>query len=223
MHRIRHFSRHEWPFLLSIASLLVAFIGGDALFGEMVTGSRIGLLFIWLFVVILLSAFSVVHHAESLAQKLGEPYGTLILTLSVIGLEVLMIATVMLTKDENPTMARDTMYGVLMIVLNGLFGLAVLVGAWKRKFQAFNVQSSDAYIGCLIVLLGLGLVLPRFISPASAHMYEVYLIVLCLALYGIFLWVQTVEHRGFFEFTMPDGRTVEEGHPESDHGIGYHG
>lgn len=219
---IQLFLRKEWPLVLSVVSLLVAFLWSDALFGELETGVRIGLLFAWLFVVILLSAFSVVHHAESLAQKLGEPYGTLILTLSVIGLEVLMIATVMLIKDENPTMARDTMFGVLMIVLNGLFGLSIIVGAWRRRFQNFNVQSSDAYIGCLIVLVGMGLFLPRFISESSMGLYEVYLIVLCAILYAVFLWIQTVEHRGFFEFSLPEGNAVEAGHPESPFGIRYH-
>ena len=105
----------EWPLVLSYLSLAVVLTIGRDWFAAPITPSLVWPLFGWLFVVILLAAFAVVHHAECLAVKLGEPYGTLILTLSVIGLEVLMIATVMLTKDENPDMARDTMYGVLMI------------------------------------------------------------------------------------------------------------
>ena len=214
--------RKEWSLILSYGSLLAVLLASEQLFGNLETGTRIGVMFGWLFVVILLSAFAVVHHAESLAQKLGEPYGTLILTISVIGLEAIMIATVMLTKDENPKMARDTMYGVLMIVLNGLFGLAVLIGAWKRRFQSFNVQSSDTYVGCLIVLVGVGLFLPAFVPEKSIFMFEIYLIVICTVLYAIFLWVQTREHRGFFEYTLPGGEVVEDGHPESPFGIGYH-
>jgi Ca2+:H+ antiporter len=222
METLRLMLRKEWPLILSYGSLLAVLFFSEQLFGSLDTGTRIGVMFGWLFVVILLSAFAVVHHAESLAQKLGEPYGTLILTISVIGLEAIMIATVMLTKDENPKMARDTMYGVLMIVLNGLFGLAVLIGAWKRRFQSFNVQSSDTYVGCLIVLVGVGLFLPAFVPEKSIFMFEIYLIIICAMLYAIFLWVQTREHRGFFEFTLPGGEEVEDGHPDSPFGIGYH-
>ena len=222
MDTLRLMLRKEWTLILSYGSLLISLLASEALFGSLDGGARIGLIFAWLFVVILLSAFAVVHHAESLAQKLGEPYGTLILTISVIGLEAIMIATVMLTKDENPKMARDTMYGVLMIVLNGLFGVSILVGAWKRRFQQFNVQSFDTYVGCLIVLVGVGLFLPAFVPAESLFMFEIYLIAICTVLYGIFLWVQTREHRGFFEFVLPDGKTVEDGHPESPFGIGYH-
>ncbi|MCH2144078.1 MAG: hypothetical protein MK082_02910 [Phycisphaerales bacterium] len=214
--------RKEWPLLLSYGSLLALFIAPEAILGELASGTRIGVIFAWLFVVILLSAFSVVHHAESLAQKLGEPYGTIILTLSVIGLEALMIATVMLTKEENPSMARDTMYGVLMIVLNGLFGLAILLGAFRHKLQNFNMRSSDTYLGCIIVLIGVGLFVPRFVPDASIFMFELYLIVICLVIYGLFMWVQTREHRGFFEYQHADGTVVPSDHPESPFGVGYH-
>jgi Ca2+:H+ antiporter len=219
---LRLMLRKEWPLILSYGSLIALLVAPEAILGGLESGTRIGLIFGWLFVVILLSAFSVVHHAESLAQKLGEPYGTLILTLSVIGLEVLMIATVMITKDENPKMARDTMYGVLMIVLNGLFGMSLLLGAWRHRFQNFNFQSSDTYIGCIIVLIGVGLFLPRFVPDESLLMFEIYLIVACMAFYGVFLWVQTREHRGFFEYQTPEGAVVECDHPESPFGVGYH-
>ena len=222
MGQVKLIFRKEWSLILSYGSLLMALLASEQLFGNLDTSGRIGLMFAWLFVVILLSTFSVVHHAESLAQKLGEPFGTLILTISVIGLEAIMIATVMLTHDENPKMARDTMYGVLMIVLNGLFGLSILIGAWKRRFQSFNVQSSDIYVGCLIVLVGVGLFLPAFVPGQSIFMFEIYLIIICTVLYGIFLWVQTHEHRGFFEYTLPGGEEVEDGHPESPFGIRYH-
>lgn len=214
--------KKEWPLLLSYGSLIVVLVASETLFGNLKEGGPIGLLFAWLFVVILLSAFSVVYHAECLAQKLGEPYGTLILTLSVIGLEVLMIVTVMLTKDENPKMARDTMYGVLMIVMNGLLGVAVIVGAWRHRIQSFNFHSSETYIGGIIALVGIGLVLPAFVPEESMLVFEIYLIAACAVLYGLFLWIQTSEHRGFFEYETPDGGEEEHAHLDTPFGIWYH-
>ena len=212
----------DWPLLLSYGSLIAVLTFASGSFTDLTSGTQVGLLFAWLFVVILLAAFSVVHHAECLAQKLGEPYGTLILTLSVIGLEVLMIVTVMITKNENPAMARDTMFGVLMIVLNALLGLSIVVGSIRHKIQEFNFNSSESFLGGIIALVGLGLVLPAFIPAAGAWLFEIYLIVGCLVFYGFFLWVQTKQHSEFFEYRNPDGTSDDHGHPESPFGIGYH-
>ena len=212
----------DWPLLLSYGSLIAVLTFASGSFTDLTSGTQVGLLFAWLFVVILLAAFSVVHHAECLAQKLGEPYGTLILTLSVIGLEVLMIVTVMITKNENPAMARDTMFGVLMIVLNALLGLSIVVGSIRHKIQEFNFNSSESFLGGIIALVGLGLVLPAFIPAAGAWLFEIYLIVGCLVFYGLFLWVQTKQHSGFFEYRNPDGTSDDHGHPDSPFGIGYH-
>ena len=87
--------------------------------------------FLWLFLTMLWLSFGVVKHADCLAIKLGEPYGTLILTLSVISIEVVMISAVMLTGDQNPTVGRDMMFAVLMIVLNGLIGISLLCGGFR--------------------------------------------------------------------------------------------
>lgn len=212
----------EWPLLLSYASLGAALTFGSRWFADPIAPAAVWPLFGWLFAVILLAAFAVVHHAECLAFKLGEPYGTLILTLSVIGLEVLMIATVMLTKSQNPVMARDTMNGVLMIVLNGLLGLSLVFGALRHKLQSFNLKSSETYIGGIVTLAGLGLVLPRFVGSESAAGFEVFLAAACLGVYGAFLWVQTVEHRGFFEYRKPGGGEEEHGHADSPFGVGTH-
>lgn len=212
----------DWPLLLSYGSLLAVLTIASGAFSNLDSGVQIGLLFTWLFLVILFAAFSVVHHAECLAQKLGEPYGTLILTLSVIGLEVLMIVTVMVTKKENPEMARDTMFGVLMIVLNALFGISIVLGALRHRIQGFNLNSSDSFIGGLVALVGIGLVLPNFVPAAGAWLFQLYLIAGCLGFYGLFLWVQTKEHRGFFEYRNPDGTSDDHGHPASPFGIGYH-
>jgi Ca2+:H+ antiporter len=187
------------------------------------TVSSVIAMFCWLFVVILLAAFGVVRHAEALASVFGEPYGTLILTLSVISLEVIMIATVMVTGENVPTMARDTMFGVLMIVMNGLFGLAIFVGAWKHRTQRFNIQSSHMYIGMLILLVGLGMFLPAFMPEAVEDEFYIFLIVAGALIYGLFLWVQTCEHRGFFEYSdAEDHELVNSVHTHAERGGLYH-
>ncbi|MEC8320459.1 MAG: calcium:proton antiporter [Planctomycetota bacterium] len=212
----------EWPLVLSYGSLIVTLTFGAGWFADPIAPNAVWPLFGWLFVVILLAAFAVVHHAECLAIKLGEPFGTLILTLSVIGLEVLMISTIMLTKGENPEMARDTMLGVLMIVLNLLLGIAVVVGAMKHRLQSFNMKSSETYIAGLVVLCGLALMLSRYVADDKMMVFEIFLVAVFIAVYGFFLRIQTVEHRGFFEYTRADGTEEEHGHADSPFGVTYH-
>jgi Ca2+:H+ antiporter len=159
-------------------------------------------LFLWLFGVVLWSAFAVVRHAEALAQLLGEPLGTLILTLSVITIEVAMIASVMTVGDNNPTLARETMFGVLMIVMNLLVGLTLLVGGLRHREQIFNLQGANAYLAVILPLAGLGLILPTFTSStadaSASPLLAVFLSVACVLLYGVFLGIQTMRHRGWF-------------------------
>ena len=115
--RISHFLRTESPLIVAALSTVFVLAFDEALFTQIGAAWQAILLFVWLFGVILAAAFGVVHHAEALAHKYGEPYGTLILTTSVIGIEVIMIATMMLTGEPAPTLARDTMYSVIMIVI----------------------------------------------------------------------------------------------------------
>ena len=106
----------------------------------------------WLFVVILWSAFAVVRHADSLAGRLGEPYGTLILTLAVISIEVMMIAAVMVTGGDKPSLARDTMYAVVMIALNGMVGVTLLLGGLRHREQQYNLQGANAFLAVIVPL-----------------------------------------------------------------------
>jgi Ca2+:H+ antiporter len=160
---------------------------------------------------ILWSAFSVVRHADCLAVLLGEPLGTIILTLAVIGIEVTMISTVMLTGDANPALGRDTMFSVLMLVLNGLVAMTLLIGGLKHREPIFNFSGANAYLSVIIPLAVLGLVLPQFTtstSDASASTtLSIFLIVMCVLLYGLFLGVQTMRHRHFF--TQPTDDTMD--------------
>ena len=119
-------------------------------------------LFCWLFGTMLWCAFGVVRHAECLAAVLGEPFGTLILTLAVISVEVSLISSIMLHGANDPTLARDTMFAVLMIILNGMVGVALLVGAIRHREQYYNLQGGKAFLAVIIPLAVLTLILPDF-------------------------------------------------------------
>ena len=158
--------------------------------------------FVWLVAAILCSAFSVVHQADLLAHRLGEPLGTLILTLSVTGMEVSMVSAVMLSGPDKSTLARDTMFAVIMIVLAGLAGAALLLGAIRHRQQEFNLEGAGAYLSLIIPLSLLGLVLPNFTVSTTGPTFSTgqafVLSALCLGIYAIFLVIQTIRHREFF-------------------------
>jgi Ca2+:H+ antiporter len=103
--------------------------------------------------VLLITAISIVRHADVVAHRLGEPLGTLLLTLAVTGLEVAMVGFVMSTGDEKPTLARDTMLAVVMLVLNGFMGLSLLLGGLRHREQPFNLQSSHSFLVMTIPLV----------------------------------------------------------------------
>jgi Ca2+:H+ antiporter len=162
----------------------------------------LAVVFIWLFVVVLWSSISVVRHADCLALKCGEPYGTLILTISAISIEVMMISAAMLHGANNPTLARDMMFAVVMIALNGVVGLSLLLGGLRHHEQGYNLQGTSAYLNTILVLAVLGLVLPNFTTslsgPRFSAVQEIFLIVTSLTLYAIFLLIQTTRYRGYF-------------------------
>ncbi|HWP52441.1 MAG TPA: calcium:proton antiporter, partial [Candidatus Binatia bacterium] len=143
---MKNLIKEEYPLLLSLITTLLFVAFGNAWLADLSSTMFLLGIFTWLFVVILLSAFAIVRHAESLAILLGEPLGTLILTLSVIGVEVLMISAVMLAGKDNPTIARDTMFSVVMILLGGMTGVSLLVGGWLHHEQTYNLQGANAYL-----------------------------------------------------------------------------
>jgi Ca2+:H+ antiporter len=183
-------------------------------------GARIGHLppaaaivcFVWLLGIILWSAFGVVHEAEELAERLGEPRGTLVLTLSIVVIEVALISAVMLGQSSVPTLGRDTMFAVLMIVLNGVVGLGLLIGGVRHHQQSYNLQGAGAYLAIIIPLAVIALVLPSFTTTTglgTLSFYQaVFFSLFTVALYALFLWLQTGRYRGFF---APTGEPIHEG------------
>ncbi len=196
----------EYALWAALVSVVIAFLMGagftiDETLVDSFPGPWAGIgLFAWLFVIILWAASSVVAHAEYLAHKYGEPYGTLILTLSVVIIEVIMIAVVMLHEENNPTFARDTLYTLLILMMNVMIGLPILVGGLKHGEQRYNLKSSETYFSVILCFVGLGLFMPAAIEPSYVATYELFLILACGALYAVFLRIQTKEHRYFFVF-----------------------
>src|SRR5437868_10222131 len=121
----------EFPLLVGFGTATI-FLAAGSQFVELVAHPvAMVVVFLWLFAVILWSAICVVRHADCLAIKLGEPYGTLILTLSAISIEVVMIATAMLHGANNPALGRDAIFAVMMIALNGFVGVCLLIGGLR--------------------------------------------------------------------------------------------
>ncbi len=192
----------EWPLALAILTLALALLGKDWIASA---SAQPVVLIVWLSIlcgVILAAAVAIVRHADVLAHRLGEPAGTLLLTLAITGLEVVMVAFVMSTGAEKPTLARDTMFAVVMLVLNGFLGVALLLGGWRHGEQPYNLQSANAFLVMILPLTVLGLVLPNYTRATPGPMLSVFqmvfLSVMSVAIYATFLYVQNRRHRGFF-------------------------
>src|SRR5258706_4893310 len=144
-----------------LATSLVFLLFGGWLHRDYSNPLYLALILCWLFFTILGSVLAVVRHADHLAERLGEPYGTLILTLSVTAIEAMSISAVMLHGANNPTLVRDTLMAVIMIILNGMVGLSLLAGGWRHRGQDYKLQGAHAYLSVIIPPALLGPVVPK--------------------------------------------------------------
>ncbi|MBC2658245.1 calcium:proton antiporter [Pseudomonas sp. MSSRFD41] len=163
--------------------------------------------FLLLFCTILAAAFGVVHEADHLARQLGEPYGTLILTLSIVSIEVILIASMLLGPGELPTIGRDSIFAVMMIIMNLVIGLCLVAGAARNGEQEYNAQGAGCYLSMIVLLTGIALLLPNFTSGAGefSATQAMAISAITVLLYGAFLWLQVGSHRRFF-VQPPAGR-----------------
>src|SRR5881398_3282627 len=209
----RGFIRVEFALIVSLGTVAIFLGAGSGLVENIAHPVWLGIVFLWLFVVLLWSAMSVVRHADYLAVKCGEPYGTLILTLSAISIEVMTITAAMLHGANNPTLARDAMFAVIMIALNGLVGLSLLLGGLRHHEQHYNLQGASAYLNTIMVLAVLGLVVPNFTTSMSGPRFsteqEVFLATTSIGLYAIFLLIQTTRHSQYFMESKGAGHASE--------------
>jgi Ca2+:H+ antiporter len=150
------------------------------------------------------AVLAAVHHAEVVAHRVGEPFGSLVLAVAVTVIEVALIVTLMVSSppEEAATLARDTVFAAVMITCNGIVGISLLLGALRRRVAAFNAEGSATALATVSTLATLCLVLPTFTTsrpgPEFSPAQLTFAAVTSLALYGLFVVVQTVRHRDYF-------------------------
>ena len=184
--------------LVWVVVVIFSLFGHDLLGAQMGAGTAVAV-FLLLLATIVGAAFGVVREADELAHKLGEPYGTLILTLSIVSIEVILIAAVMLGPTENPTIGKDSIFSVMMIIMNLVMGLCLLLGGMKYGEQEYNAQGAMAYHSMIIMLGGISMMLPNFISGAGDGSFSttqaIILSGLVALLYAAFLYFQMTKYR----------------------------
>jgi Ca2+:H+ antiporter len=166
--------------------------------------------------VLLGNVIAAVHHAEIVALRVGEPYGTLVLALAVTVIEVGLIISIMLSGEPNLTLLRDSVHAVVMLVLHGLAGVCIVVGAFRERESEFQVEGAKAFLAVLIPMATLVMVLPNYLVSAPGPYYSplqlAFVSAVCLGLYTAFLFVQTGWHRAYF-LPIDEGGAVAHARP----------
>lgn len=201
---------------------LAAPLGGAAIFVLALLAPALPGLTVLLVAGLGASVIAAVHHAEVIAHRVGEPYGTLVLALAVTVIEVALIASMMLAATDNETLARDTVFAAVMILLNGVIGISLLVGGRRHHEQGFQLQGVNAALGTLTVITVFALVLPNFTTSVAGPVYSssqlAFIAGATLVLFAGFTFVQTVRHRDYFlplpDPKAPENETIPEVHAE---------
>ncbi|KTC10601.1 calcium:proton antiporter [Pseudomonas marginalis ICMP 9505] len=154
---------------------------------------------------IVMASMRVAHHAEQLAEKVGDPYGTMILTLAAVLVEVVILA-IMMSNEPSPTLVRDTIYSAVMLDINGILGLAALMGGIKHGEQSYNDDSARTYSVMILTAMGVSMVVPEFIPEADWKIYSAFTIGAMVVLYTLFLRMQVGPHSYFFSYSYPEKR-----------------
>jgi Ca2+:H+ antiporter len=196
---------------------LVAVLFGLAKMGLIGTAAAI--------VVLIASVLAAVHHAEVIAHKVGEPFGTLVLAIAVTVIEVSLIVSLMLSDaGDAAALARDTVFAAIMIILNFIIGLCLLAGAVRHHEQRFTLKGMSAALGVLAAMSVLSLILPNYTSSTTGPTYApsqlVFVAIVSLVLYGTFVLVQTVRHRDYFLPSAEDLETHAHAAPPSPRATG---
>lgn len=195
----------QWSVILPIISLLFYFSGMIDDSGWMTfLGS----------ILLISSVLAAVHHAEVVAHRVGEPFGTIILAVCITILEVSLIVSLMIAGGENAsTYARDTVFAAIMLILNGILGICIWIGGVKYHEQFFARSSAISYLVSLVAILVMTLILPNFTISANGPYYTnsqlIFVALACLIIYSTFLMVQTVRHRNYF-IVEDDKKGIEE-------------
>lgn len=207
--------KEERFLLISLAVAVVAFFGEHWVL-EMGRGAVI-LAAIALIATIVLASMRVAHHAEVLAIKVGDPYGTMILTLAAVAVEVIILA-ILMSGESSPTLVRDTIYSAVMLDINGILGLAALLGGLKHGEQPYNDDSGKTYGVMILTAMGISMIVPEFIPDAKWHYYSAFTIGAMIALYALFLRMQVGQHSYFFSYSYPRTEKRKESAQEANEG-----
>lgn len=161
---------------------------------------------------IVLAAVRVAHHAEVLAEKVGEPYGTMILTLAAVLVEV-VILVIVTGHTHSKTLARDTIYSAVMLDINGILGISAILGGLRFGEQPYNVDSGNTYIVMIISAIGGAMIIPAFLPAEHQFAYSVFSVIGLGFLYTIFLRLQTTRHSYFFSYNYAETGSTGHTHP----------
>jgi len=204
----------RWALVAPLAAALVlAFAWGThpGTLGNVVVG-----------VSLVAAVLAAVYHAEVVAHRVGEPFGSLVLAVAVTVIEVGLIISLMLSSSgDTSTLARDTVFAAVMITVNGIVGISLVVGAFKHGLAAFNSEGAGSALATVVVLAGLTLVVPTFTTsepgPVLSSSQLAFAAVASLLLYGAFVFTQTVQHRDFFLPVATGTPAVGSNPPDADH------
>jgi Ca2+:H+ antiporter len=193
-----------YAWLLPLTTLIVALLLGKS--GGWIGAAVLAILLIG-------SVMAAVHHAEVVAEWLGEPFGTLVLTMAVTIIELSLIISMMLSGKPNPALARDSVHAVVMLVLNGLAGACIIAGTLRHREQEFQTLGAGAFLSVLMPMAVLVLVMPNYTLASPGPSYSTRQLMFvggeCLALYLVFLFIQTIRHQDYF---VPAGAAEDAPH-----------
>ncbi|MVW78380.1 calcium:proton antiporter [Bordetella sp. 02P26C-1] len=194
---------HERLLVVAGVATAVAYVAGDRL---ITNGSTVAIAStVVLVLAIICASQRVAYHAEQLAHRLGDPYGTMVLTLAAVLVEVVVLAIVM-SHETSPTLVRDTIYAAVMLDINGILGLAALMGGIKHGEQAYNDDSGRVYTVMILTAMAISMIMPEFVPADRWHLYSGFTIFIMIMLYAVFLRMQTGPHSYFFSYAYPEKR-----------------
>ncbi|MVW71532.1 calcium:proton antiporter [Bordetella sp. 15P40C-2] len=194
---------HERLLVVAGVATAVAYVAGDRL---ITNGSTVAIAStVVLVLAIICASQRVAYHAEQLAHRLGDPYGTMVLTLAAVLVEVVVLAIVM-SHETSPTLVRDTIYAAVMLDINGILGLAALMGGIKHGEQAYNDDSGRVYTVMILTAMAISMIMPEFVPADRWRLYSGFTIFIMIMLYAVFLRMQTGPHSYFFSYAYPEKR-----------------
>jgi Ca2+:H+ antiporter len=198
---MQSYVKDERNLILPVAAGIAAFVFEHRILDMGQAASLIAA--VLLVAAIVLASIRVARHAEHLAHRVGDPYGTMILTLSAVLVEVIILA-ILMTNESSRTLVRDTIYAAVMLDINGILGLAALLGGLRFGEQPYNNDSGKTYGVMILTAMGVSMIVPEFVPDDKWHYYSAFTICIMILFYGLFLRMQVGRHSYFFSYSYED-------------------